>query len=108
MPVYKNTLFKPVDDLVKGNFNASDFDPNIWDKTIFNGKEYGIPLDVHPYVLYYRKDLVEKAGLPPLPKDRPLTRQEFEKYAKALTNQTTKGFGFVELFLTRRWAGKRQ
>jgi multiple sugar transport system substrate-binding protein len=103
MIVYKDTLFKPVDDLVKGNINAADFDPNLWDKTFFDKKQYGIPLDTHPYALYYRKDLVEKAGLPPLPKDRPLTREEFEKYAKALSQGDVKGFAFKQTAVHAWW-----
>ena len=27
------------------------------------GRQYAIPLDTHPFVLYYNTDLTEKAGL---------------------------------------------
>lgn len=100
---YKDAMFKPVDDLIKDQLNPADFDPNLWSKTMFDGKQYGIPLDTHPYVLYYRPDLVQKAGLDPLPKDRPLTREEFETYAKALTSDTVKGFAFKQTAVQTYW-----
>ena len=28
-----------------------------------DGKQYAVPFDTHPIVLYYNKDLLEKAGL---------------------------------------------
>lgn len=96
MIVYKDAMFKPIDDLIQGQINAADFDSNLWSKTIFDGKQYGIPLDTHPYVLYYRPDLFEKAGLQPLPKDRPITKEEFERYAEALTKSGVKGFSFSQ------------
>lgn len=100
---YKDSMFKPIDDLVKGNIKAADFDENLWSKTLFDGKQYGIPLDTHPYVLYYRPDLFKKAGLEPLPKDRPITKAEFEKYANALTTDTVKGFAFKQTAIHSFW-----
>ncbi|WP_102348397.1 ABC transporter substrate-binding protein [Bacillus sp. Marseille-P3661] len=95
--LYKDTLVKPVDDLINESaIKAENFDQYLWDKTFFDGKQYGVPLDSHPYVLYYRPDLVEKAGLEPLPKDRPLTREEFEEYATALTTDSQKGFAYKQ------------
>ncbi|MDB5055344.1 MAG: transporter substrate-binding protein [Bacilli bacterium] len=100
---YKDSMFKPIDDLVKGNINMADFDKNLWSKTLFDGKQYGIPLDTHPYVLYYRPDLFKKAGLELLPKDRPITKEEFEKDAKALTSDTVKGFAFKQTAIHSFW-----
>lgn len=36
---------------------------NVLKSSIFNGKHYSIPLDTHPYILYYNKDLLQKAGM---------------------------------------------
>lgn len=100
---YKDTLFKPIDDLVEGNIQEADFDPNLWSKTFFDGKQYGVPLDTHPYVLFYRPDLLEEAGLDPLPKDRPLTREEFETYAQSLTTDSVRGFAFKQIAHHSLW-----
>lgn len=42
---------------------ASDFDPKPWNALKVGGKSYAIPLDTHPFVLYYNVDVCEKAGL---------------------------------------------
>jgi multiple sugar transport system substrate-binding protein len=34
-----------------------------WKSCQFDGRQYAIPLDTHPFVLYYNTELVEKAGL---------------------------------------------
>ena len=44
-------------------FTADDFADQIWDAvTGPNGKIYGVPLDTHPIVLYYNKDVLGAAG----------------------------------------------
>jgi multiple sugar transport system substrate-binding protein len=42
---------------------AEDFFPRQWAKSSYNGVSYAVPLDLHPLVLYYNKDLAAKAGL---------------------------------------------
>lgn len=97
MLIYKDSLFKPIDDLVESSsINPERFDDDLWKATFFDDKQYAVPIDVHPYLLYYRPDLVEKAGLDPLPKDRPLTADEFLEYAKKLTTDDQKGFAFKQ------------
>ncbi len=45
-------------------FGADDFAAQIWDAvTGPDGKTYGVPLDTHPIVLYYNKDILGAAGL---------------------------------------------
>jgi multiple sugar transport system substrate-binding protein len=41
----------------------SDFASAIWDAATVDGKQYAIPLDTHPVVLYYNKDKLAAAGL---------------------------------------------
>ena len=41
----------------------SDYAPATWDAVTVEGKQYAVPLDTHPIVLYYNKDLLEKAGM---------------------------------------------
>lgn len=40
-----------------------DFAPSIWDSVTADGAQYGVPLDTHPIVLYYNKDILGEAGL---------------------------------------------
>jgi multiple sugar transport system substrate-binding protein len=46
-----------------GGLSASDFEPKVWNSVPVNGKRYAIPLDTHPFVLYYNVDVCQKAGL---------------------------------------------
>jgi len=44
-------------------FGEEDFAAQIWDSVTGNdGKIYGVPLDTHPIVLYYNKDVLGAAG----------------------------------------------
>jgi len=42
---------------------ADKFEPAVWKRGQFGGKQYAIPLDTHPFVLYYNTDLAKKADL---------------------------------------------
>ena len=44
-------------------FSKDSFPPAIWDAAQADGKQYAVPLDTHPIVLYYNKDKLAKAGL---------------------------------------------
>ncbi|MER5198688.1 extracellular solute-binding protein [Streptomyces sp. NPDC002755] len=39
------------------------FTPAAWQKSTVDGQVYAVPLDTHPFVLYYNVDLARKAGL---------------------------------------------
>jgi multiple sugar transport system substrate-binding protein len=39
------------------------FEPAVWRRGQFDGKQYAIPLDTHPFVLYYNTDLAKKADM---------------------------------------------
>ncbi|MEO8530450.1 MAG: extracellular solute-binding protein [Deltaproteobacteria bacterium] len=41
----------------------SDYATATWDAVTVDGVQYAVPLDTHPIVLYYNKDLLEKAGM---------------------------------------------
>jgi multiple sugar transport system substrate-binding protein len=54
----------PIDDVASGlKLQESDFIPTIWQAGIYNGKRYGIPLDVHSLAMYYNKAQFTKAGI---------------------------------------------
>jgi multiple sugar transport system substrate-binding protein len=62
----------PLDDVAKNlDLKESDFYPPVWQAGLYNGKRYGIPLDMHPLALYYNKDLLAEVGMdgPPQTKD---------------------------------------
>jgi multiple sugar transport system substrate-binding protein len=68
------------------NLKKSDFAPVVWDAGVYNGKRYGIPLDVHPLGLFYNKGTMEKAGLDP--NSPPQTKDD---YMAALEQLKSKG-----------------
>jgi len=41
----------------------NDFNQKAWESAKLNGKTYCIPLDTHPFVMFYNKDVCQKAGL---------------------------------------------
>ena len=67
----------PLDDVASSlGLKESDFAPLVWKAGEYDGKRFGIPLDMHPFGLYYNKALMEKAGLDP--NKPPQTRDEYE------------------------------
>jgi multiple sugar transport system substrate-binding protein len=40
-----------------------DYSPATWDAVGVDGKQYAVPFDTHPIVLYYNKELLGKAGM---------------------------------------------
>jgi multiple sugar transport system substrate-binding protein len=65
-------------DLVDPEFRGQ-LVPQSWDQTTFDGRVYGVPLDVEPMVLFYRRDLFEQHGIAV-----PRTWPEFEEAARTL------------------------
>ncbi|MEX2319402.1 MAG: extracellular solute-binding protein [Bauldia sp.] len=51
------------DDWAAMGLGESDFAPAIWEAVNADGKQYAVPLDTHPIVLYYNKDKFAAAGL---------------------------------------------
>jgi len=58
-------LLEPLDLglLAQYGITAKSFLPDIWQKAQYNGQVYAIPLDTHPFVMYYNTDICRKAGL---------------------------------------------
>lgn len=50
-------------ELREAGLDPRDFYPRQWQKSQHAGRTYAVPLDLHPLVLYYNKDLAGKAGL---------------------------------------------
>src|ERR1700722_4043529 len=52
------------EELAASDIKPSDFGPANWKAAQgTDGKQYGVPLDIHSVILYYNKDLLKKAGL---------------------------------------------
>jgi multiple sugar transport system substrate-binding protein len=52
------------DELAAAGIKGSDFGPANWKAAQgTDGKQYGVPLDIHSIILYYNKDLLKTAGL---------------------------------------------
>jgi multiple sugar transport system substrate-binding protein len=67
----------PLDDVAQAlGLKEGDFAPLVWNAGIYNNQRYGIPLDMHPFGLYYNTALMEEAGLDP--NSPPQTREEYE------------------------------
>ena len=58
-------VLRPVSpaELAAAGLRGQDYLPRQWAKAQYEGATYAIPLDVHPFVLYYNKTLAGKAGL---------------------------------------------
>lgn len=89
-----NTL-APLNDYVKkdSTFDINDFFPLFRDAYTYKGKYYGFAKDFNTYVLYYNKQMFEKAGL----KKPPSNWAELQQYAKKLTKDTN-GDGKIDQF----------
>jgi len=84
-------------DTLKGEFTEA-----VWKAGEVKGKRYTIPLDTHPLVLYYNKDMFQKAGIT-VPTDRPMTKEEFEKAVDALNKDGVAGVAIGTAFQTGAW-----
>jgi multiple sugar transport system substrate-binding protein len=58
-------LLMPFDEaqLAQYGITADKFLPEIWNNAHYQGKLYALPLDTHPFVMYYNTDICRKAGL---------------------------------------------
>jgi multiple sugar transport system substrate-binding protein len=65
-------------DRIDGGFR-SQLVPQAWDQVTFDGRVYGVPIDIEPMVMFYRRDLFEQHGIAV-----PRTWPEFEQAARDL------------------------
>lgn len=75
-------LAAPITDILPNSF-IEDFYSDVLKAFEINGKAYGVPLYISPYVLYYNKSLFEEAGLNP--NTPPKTYDEMLMMAKKLS-----------------------
>jgi multiple sugar transport system substrate-binding protein len=51
------------EDLARYGLSADKFNQRAWKAGLVDGKAYAIPLDTHPFVMFYNTDVAKKAGL---------------------------------------------
>lgn len=65
LPYYSSKgLVQEMDaDIEEMGLSADDFISATWDASVQNdGKRYSVPLDTHPYVMFYNKDILSELG----------------------------------------------
>lgn len=85
---FRNVL-RPVDDLVtQVGIDGADFPEGVWNAGEVAGQRYAIPLDIHPMTAFYNQDLFTQYNVAAAP----MTREEFEAAAQAMTADGNYGF----------------
>lgn len=89
---FKNGWIQPLNDYVNKDaaWNWNDFSTTSRGTATVDGQVTGVPIVTEEEVLYYRKDLFQKAGL-----QAPKTIDEMVADAKKLTNPSAGIYGFV-------------
>lgn len=64
------------DDWTAMGLSSADFAASTWDAVTIEGKQYAVPLDTHPIVLYYNKDLLGHSFAIPANKDKEMTPEK--------------------------------
>ena len=86
--------FRMETNVLDADFNLADVRPGVMEYAKFRGKLAAVPFSISTQVIYYNKDLVDKAGLD-LEANPPKTWDEFLQVAKTVQALCTKGtYGF--------------
>lgn len=75
-------ILRPVDDIFERiGLTDNDFIGGMSRESVYRGKRWGIPLDIHCLLLYYNQNHLDKAGI----SGPPQRSKEFLDYARKLT-----------------------
>jgi multiple sugar transport system substrate-binding protein len=89
-------ILEPIDDraLASKNFRGEDYLPATWIAGVYQGKRYGVPLDVPQHVFYMNARLMKDAGFanPDGTPKVPASRDELIQMAARLTKGDVFGF----------------
>jgi multiple sugar transport system substrate-binding protein len=77
-------------------FDVEDFFEPIRQGLSSEGELHALGYDIGPILLYYNKDLFNKAGVEPPSPETPMSWEEFREKAEQLTDPGAKEYGFVE------------
>lgn len=93
IPTYMSKgQLQPMDEIATAaGIKKEDYIEAAINYATIENKWYGIPLDIHPLVMYYNKDLFEQAGITA----PPTNRQEFDAAVEKLTNKEKGTYGYV-------------
>ncbi|HLT60287.1 MAG TPA: ABC transporter substrate-binding protein [Microlunatus sp.] len=84
-------VIQPLDDVAEAlQLTEDDFAKIAWNGGIYDGKRYGIPLDIHPAGLYYNKTVLEKVGADP--EKPPTNEDEFMTILEQCKSKGIQGF----------------
>lgn len=92
-------VVRPLDDLVADlGLREEDFAEEVWQAGAYEGKRYGVPLDMHPLGLFYNKAVLKEAGIDAgaIPSDR----EGFESMLEELKGKGVKGNWTSPYFFT--------
>lgn len=89
-----------LDLLAELGINETDFAPQVWERAQYEGQVYAIPLDTHPFIVFYNTDIAEQAGLlgddgQMVPLDSPEAFLEAGRAMQEVTGEYGISFGFV-------------
>jgi len=94
IPTYaEKGLLKDMNELMGDTVSLDDYNENAVEGATYNDVLYGVPLDIHPLMFYWNKDMFEEAGLDP--DSPPTNREEFVEYAQALTDKDAGKYGYA-------------
>lgn len=85
-------------DTSKAGINGSDYIESAWKGTEYKGKRYAIPLDVHPMVLWYNKDLIKDDQVPKTINEVIEKSKEFNAGGKFLFGMPNNPFVISRIF----------
>lgn len=92
----KRGVLAPLDEVASdSNLNSADFVSAAWRGTVFDEKQYAIPILINPQLLFYRKDLFEELNA-----DVPVTTQQVLKVAHQFHDANNGQYGVS-------WTGAR-
>jgi multiple sugar transport system substrate-binding protein len=89
--------FQPLQPFIDKDpdFKIEDFFEDIRQGLSADGELYALGYDIGPLILYYNRNLFEKAGVEPPPPDKPMSWDEFREKAADLTKAEERQYGFV-------------
>ncbi|MFF1506504.1 extracellular solute-binding protein [Streptomyces sp. NPDC058326] len=83
------------DLLAEAGIRPADFPEDLWRRGQIEGRQYAVPLDTHPLVLYYQTDICRKAGLMDGRRLKPITGAADFTAALRAAKKVTGGPGLV-------------
>lgn len=102
IPYYASrNMLKPMDDIIKKmGLSKSDFIAKTWDGGVQpDGKRYSLPLDTHPWVMFYNKKMLTDLGYTEADL-KGLTGDKFLEMCKKATKGDKFGIGLAWSWMT--------